>query len=430
MILNTHRIPGLVMLDHQFSLPLDYAQPTGTQISVFARELVAPGNVRESLPMLIFFQGGPGFPSPRPLGRDGWIKRALEDYRVLLLDQRGTGLSTPLTYQTLARFSNPQEQAAYLKHFRADNIVRDAERIRAELLGPEVQWSALGQSYGGFCIGTYLSFAAHGLKEAIITGGLPPVTHTADDVYRATYQRVTDKNQLYYARYPDDVQRVQDIVSYLDANDVCLPQGERLTARRFQQLGLAFGASTGFENVHYLLEQAFVDGLAARELGYTFLYEVERASDFQTNPIFAILHEAIYCQGAASNWAAERVRAEYPQFAITPGQPVYFTGEMIYSWMFDDYRYLQPLKAAAELLAADTDWPLLYDVDVLKKNSVPVAATIYYNDMYVERRLAEETARLIKGTRVWVTDEYEHNALRADGERVLDRLLGMLHGEV
>lgn len=430
MILNTHHIPGLILIDHHFAVPLDYAQPKGAQISVFARELIAPGKDRDTLPILVFFQGGPGFPSPRPLGNEGWWKRALQDYRVLLLDQRGTGLSSPITYQTLAHFKTPQEQAAYLKHFRADNIVRDAEFIRRELLGEDGQWSALGQSYGGFCITTYLSFAAHGLKEAIITGGLPPVTQTADEVYRATYGRVTQKNQLYYQRYPGDVEQTQAVVAYLAEREAALPQGGRLSARRFQQLGLAFGANDGFEQIHYLLQQAFVDGLRERELSYPFLYEVERASDFQTNPIFAILHEAIYCQGAASGWAAERVRAEYPQFAITPDQPVYFTGEMIYSWMFDEYKYLQPLKAAAELLAADTDWPPLYDVAVLQKNTVPVVATIYYNDMYVERRFAEETAALINGTRVWVTDEYEHNALRADGERVLDRLLGMLRGAV
>jgi hypothetical protein len=57
-----------------------------------------------------------------------------------------------------------------------------------------------------------------------------------------------------------------------------------------------------------------------------------------------------------------------------------------------------------------------------------VAATIYVNDLYVERDFAEETAALIPGIRVWQTDEYEHNGLRADGERVVGRLIDMLHG--
>ena len=39
-----------------------------------------------------------------------------------------------------------------------------------------------------------------------------------------------------------------------------------------------------------------------------------------------------------------------------------------------------------------------------------------------------ETARLIKGLRPWITNEYEHNGLRADGERVLGRLIALVNG--
>jgi len=426
----THRIPGLVMTDHRFSVPLDYSQADGAQISVFAREVVAPAHENDNLPMLVFFQGGPGSSAPRPTDNGGWLGRALKEFRVLLLDQRGTGLSTPVTHQTMARFKTAQEQADYLKHFRADNIVRDAEFIRAELLGAGEKWSALGQSYGGFCITTYLSFAPEGLREAFVTGGIPPALRSADEVYRATYKRVTDKNKLYFQRYPDDVERVRQIVDVLESETINLPQGDRLTARRFQQIGMEFGASSGFEDIHYLLEQAFVDGANGRELSYNFLCEIEAHTDYPNHPIFAILHESIYGQDSATNWAAERVRDEYPAFKITPDQPIYFTGEMIFPWMFDEYRYLQPLKAAADLLAADKTWSPLYDISVLENNTVPVAATVYYNDMYVERQYAEETAGHIKGIRLWVTNEYEHNALRADGHRVLDRLIGMVRGDV
>ena len=57
-----------------------------------------------------------------------------------------------------------------------------------------------------------------------------------------------------------------------------------------------------------------------------------------------------------------------------------------------------------------------------------MAATIYVNDLYVERRFAEETARAIRGLKPWVTDEFEHNGLRADGERVLGRLIDLVKG--
>ena len=38
----THLLPGLRLTDHRFELPLDYAKP-GRTISVYAREVVAPG---------------------------------------------------------------------------------------------------------------------------------------------------------------------------------------------------------------------------------------------------------------------------------------------------------------------------------------------------------------------------------------------------
>ena len=427
----THRLPGMVLIGHEFNLPLDYAKPDGEQITVFAREVVATGKESAQLPWLVFFQGGPGNGAPRPPGGAAWLPRALQEYRVLLLDQRGTGRSTPVTTQTLlARTAEPQAQADYLKLFRSDNIVRDAERIRAELVGKEEPWSALGQSYGGFCLTHYLSFAPHGLREAIITGGLPPLERHADDVYRATYQRVLDKNKLYYERYPEDVALVQAIVRYLQEHAVRLPGGGRLTVRRFQQLGLDFGASDGFETVHYLLEKAFVGGRNGRELNWNFLRQIEQAQNFETDPIFAILHEAIYCQHFASNWSAERLRREYPIFEPNPDTTVYFTGEMIYPWMFDDYAQLQPLKAAAEILASYDQWPQLYDVTTLRANTVPCAAAVYYNDMYVERLLSEETARNIHGIKLWVTNEYEHNGLRTGGEPVLNRLLRMARGEI
>ena len=363
------------------------ARPDGEKITVFAREAVAPGKEDTDLPWLVFFQGGPGFPSPRPDGRTGWLKRALQEYRVLLLDDRGTGLSTPMTHQTLAWRGAPEAQAEYVAHFRADNIVADAEFIRRELLGEQGKWSILGQSFGGFCVVHYLSAAPGSLREAITTGGLPPLDRPVDDVYRATYRRLLGKNRLYFARYPDDQARAREIVDYLVSHDVRLPSGGRLSPRRFQQLGIAFGASDGFEGVHTLLEGAFVQGPAGRELSYTFLAAFEDRFSFETNPIYLLLHEPEFCQDEASRWSAERVRAAYPAFDLAPDQPVLFTGEMVYPWMLEDYEVLRPLAVCAEILAEKADWPRLYDLDVLRANTVPVAAAVYLDDMYVEVHL-------------------------------------------
>ncbi len=425
------KLPGMHLTGHKFSVPINYEDPGKGSIDVYAREVVSLENAERECPWLIFFQGGPGFPSPRPSSKSGWLKRALKEYRVLLLDQRGTGLSSPLTYQTLSDYESPQKLANFLRHFRADSIIKDAELIRTRLLKPGQRWTALGQSYGGFCTTNYLSSAPNGLDAAIITGGLPPLTAHIDDIYRATYKRVLGKNHLYYNRYPMDVERVREIVEILNTTPAQLPDGGTLTAERFQQLGIAFGMSEGFEQIHYLLEEGIVNKGKAKELSYTFLRNLAASQMYETNPIYAFLHEAIYCQHFASNWSAHRVRAEFPEFSNKrPDGPILFTGEMIYPSMFDDYKNLRPLKEAAQILAEFDDWTALYNVDVLKNNTVPTVAAVYYDDMYVETAYSEDAAKQISNVRTWVTSEYEHNGIRADGERVLDRLLQMLNGEI
>ncbi len=424
----TYRRPGLVCRDHTIAAPLDHDRPNGEQITLFAREVVAPAREHADLPWLLWLQGGPGGKAERPVTTSGWLTRALQDYRVLLLDQRGTGRSTPANRQTLAKLGEPRAQADYLKHFRADAIVRDAELVRRRLLGEAARWSILGQSFGGFCAVTYLSFAPQGLREAFITGGLPPLDGHADDVYRAAYPRVLRKNEQYFARYPGDEEIARRVIEHLREHDIRLPGGERLTPRRFQTLGITFGTALKFNTLHYLLEEAFVDGAGGPELSDTFLHGVDAVVSYAERPLYAVLHEAIYCQGTASNWSAERVRAEFPPFDVEADQAVRFVGEMIYPWFFEEDPALVPLREAAALLARRDDWPGLYDPDQLARNVVPCAAAIYHDDMYVDRAQSLQTAEAVAGLRPWVTNEYEHDGIRASGA-VLDRLIAMARGE-
>jgi len=63
-------------------------------------------------------QGGPGFEGPRPSEASGWIKMAANNFRVLLMDPRGTGLSSQISIKNLAKVGGPKEQARYLSYFR------------------------------------------------------------------------------------------------------------------------------------------------------------------------------------------------------------------------------------------------------------------------------------------------------------------------
>ncbi len=400
-------LPGVEVTEHSFELPLDHARLDGPKITVFARELADPEG--RDRPFLVFFQGGPGFEATRPeLPLGGWMARALADFRVLLLDQRGTGRSTPLG--TLDGMT-PQEQADYLRHFRADSIVRDAEMIR-EALGIE-RWSVLGQSFGGFCVMAYLSMAPDGLREALITGGIPPVGRHVDEIYTKTYERVCARTHSYLERYPEDRRRLAALRRQLEEEDLRLPSGDRLTWRRLRQVGRLLGMSDGAEAVHHMLELP-PDSPA-------FGHDVEAETGFARNPIYAILHEASWADGFATRWSAERVLPEDFQDSEL------LTGEHVYPWMFEDERALVPLREAADLLA-EHEWPHLYDADVLRANRVPTAAAIYVEDMYVERTFSEETLALIGAARAWVTNEFQHNGVRVEGERILGYLLDLARG--
>jgi pimeloyl-ACP methyl ester carboxylesterase len=397
----TRRIPELTLVEHEVTVPLDHAGARQETLTVFARELIGAQRGAQDLPYLVFLQGGPGFESPRQAAAPAagtWLERALRDYRVLLLDQRGTGRSSPIG--ALPGLT-PEEQAAYLTHFRADSIVRDAELLR-EALGVD-QWSILGQSFGGFCALAYLSAYPESLREVLICGGLPPLGLEIDEVYARTYPSVRARTEAYFERYPEDRARVDEILR----REIVLPAGERLTPRRFRQLGLMLGMSDGAERLHHIIELP-IDSQA-------FLHDVERASDFSRNPLFAVVHESCYADGTATRWAAARLLPE----------DLVFTGEHIFPWMFDDYAALRPLREAAELVA-HREWPRLYDEERLVANEVPTAAAIYANDMYVPRELSEATARRVGSLKPWLTNEYEHDGLRADGARVLDRLISLV----
>ncbi|MFE1112978.1 alpha/beta fold hydrolase [Streptomyces rochei] len=430
-----YRQPGVVLTDRRFTVPLDHAAPDGETIELYAREVVASDRAdRDDLPWLVYLQGGPGFGANRFIGRPAWLSRALKEYRVLLLDQRGTGASTPANRQTLPLRGGPAEQADYLTHFRADAIVRDCETIRPQVTGG-APWTVLGQSFGGFCTVAYLSMAPEGLSTALITGGLPSLDAHADDVYRAAYPRIERKVAAHYARYPQDVERARRIADHLLTHDVVLPNGYRLTVEAFQSLGILLGGSEGSHRLHFLLEDAFVRTPGGPELSDAFQEEAQSLLSYAGHPLYALVHEAIYGQDARpTDWSAERVRAEFPQFdaakALAGDGPLLFTGESVHPWMFECDPALRPLRETAELLAARTDWTPLYDPARLAANEVPAAAAVYHDDMYVDTAHALTTARAVRGLRTWVTDEFEHDGVRAGGPRVLDRLLALARDEV
>lgn len=422
---------GYTYTDHVLTVPLDWDDPV-QQIEIYAREIARDD--APDAPALVWFQGGPGNKGQRPESIGGWLEAALGDYRVFLVDQRGTGRSTPADAALLGDLDGAA-QGEYLAHLRADAIVRDAEALR-ESLGLAT-WTALGQSFGGFIITTYLSMAPAGLEQALITAGLPPLftadgaRASADDVYRSTYPLTAARNAEFFDRYPGDQELAGTIARHLADTEEVLPTGERLTPERFQQLGIGLGTASGFDAVHYLIEDPFTTVRGQRRIKPWVLAAWGAKLTFATNPLYAAIHESIYGTPglSATNWAAERMRAEFEAFATPPaeaGADFVFVGEHMFSWQFQQDPALVPLRGGAEVLAAKDDWTDLYELAALAENQVPVAAAIYTPDMFVPRSSQERTAAAIRGLVPVYFDEYQHDGIRADGARIFRELQAAL----
>jgi pimeloyl-ACP methyl ester carboxylesterase len=401
-------VGNVVVAEHEVEVPVNHAEASRGEITVFAREVWDAD--RPGLPWLLYLHGGPGHENHRPIWSPptpGWLLRALRDYRVVLLDARGTGRSAPI-----GSLAGPVGVTAEeLTLYRADSIVRDAELVRRAVCGDQ-PWSVLGESAGGFALLTYLSVAPEGVAEALFAGGLPPVGHPPDIVYRATHAGMIERSERYYARYPGDRERVARLHARLAEHEVLLPGGDQLTGRKLRQLGMLLGVTGGEERLHYLLERA--------PNSPAFLFDVTAATPFRArDPLNLVLHEACWADGHATGWSAQRT--------LPPAydDPTLWTGEHVYPWMLDPdegYQDLVPWRRIAEELSAHL-WPRLYDPERLRDCRVPCAAVVYADDAYVPADLSIETAQLIPTMRVWTDSEHRHDGLDTDGEHVLNRLI-------
>lgn len=190
----------VAVTEHFLSLPVYRARPDSPRLDVYfsivecvrdddqkwwqslvsktpqerAEMYVEHARMKTAEDMILYLQGGPGFGAPTPMvglgvTKEGsWAGKALSEYkRVVLMDQRGTGRSTPITKQTLEKrfpdlflldslddtysksimdfgdsgetkraYEALSEATEFMAQFRADNIVQDAEAIKDALMLP------------------------------------------------------------------------------------------------------------------------------------------------------------------------------------------------------------------------------------------------------------------------------------------------------
>jgi pimeloyl-ACP methyl ester carboxylesterase len=410
MTTTIRRMLDLTVEEHTLTVPLVWADAADTRtIEVFARVVTREGG--EHLPYLVFLQGGPGHEAPRPFhssASPAWLDEALEHYRVVMLDQRGTGLSTPVGDADLERGS--AEVAEYLTHLRADSIVRDCEAMR-EHLGAET-WSVLGQSFGGFTTLAYLSTDADSLADVFITGGLSTVNRHPDEVYALCYDKMRAASEAYYRRFPEHRDVMRRLVDRAAAGEIVLPDGEVVSPSRLRSVGSALGTNDGWQTLWSLLERDHTSN--------AFRHDLMHAMPFGgRNPLYFAFHESSYANGQATRWSAERVEPDDFRADVT-----LFTGEHIRRDWTETVPAFQPWRDVA-LELAEFEWPRIYDEVAISASGARGAAAVYVNDVYVPVEFSLETSRLLPDVKLWVTSEHEHNGLRSGP--VLSRLIDLAH---
>ncbi|EEP76161.1 hypothetical protein UREG_01010 [Uncinocarpus reesii 1704] len=325
-------VPGRLKVgEHFFEVPVDYRHPGEASIRLFARSVQRRSSSAETepeerqLPWLVYLQGkAPEWDAPNP--------------------KTGTGLSSPITAATLALQGNATKQAEYLRKFRADSIVQDCEAVRMCLTAnypvDKKPWSVLGQSFGGFCAVTYLSKFPQGLREVFTTGGLPPLVTNPEPVLQKTFGKLQERNRAYYQKFPEDEERVRNILCHLEKNDVSVPDGGALTPERFLSLGISLGMRGGLDYIHDIVLRCSNDLEVYGFLTRPTISSVESASTFDNNILYAVIHEAIYCQRLAriipqlTTFADAFVGPRQTVFEVTKVQKGYFSQEKWFSSIF------------------------------------------------------------------------------------------------
>ncbi|KAK3348464.1 hypothetical protein B0H65DRAFT_463513 [Neurospora tetraspora] len=216
-----------------------------------------------------------------------------------------------------------------------------------------------------------------------------------------------------------------------------------------------------YQKLHNLITRLISDLNSSKGISSATLTIYTHLESFALHrrPLYALLHEAIYCSSTcpltrqASNWAATEVALFHPSGGFswlnTSSSPssssttipskrkgdkekMYFTGETLHpspTLSSLGGSAIVPFLGAADILARKGDWPALYDLSSLNKNrerGVKVRAVAYQEDMYVDLELSKQAAGMIGGCELVVCPfrEWGHGSIKETDKT--GRVLGWL----
>ncbi len=196
---------GTVASCGYISLPLDYAQPAGTRIEIYYTQLHSLGDKPDPL---VYLVGGPGSSGTQlmSISYERYLKAFAPERDIIIIDQRGTGMSNPPLYCREALFrlgdilasahdqhaellleilSNCRDRLAgngvQFEAFHSTNNARDVVNVLLAL--GYKRWNLVGVSYGTRLALEIMRESPQHLRSVILDSVYPPQADIYVDAY-------------------------------------------------------------------------------------------------------------------------------------------------------------------------------------------------------------------------------------------------------
>ena len=272
----------------------------GETITVFAREYVSAEHSEEDaaeLPWLLYLQGGPGGRGNRLASLGGWSKAAARDFRILMLDQRGTGLSSPIDRNTLPLRGQRTRTRPTTWRTSAPTPSSPTRKPSARRWAP-APGPSTARATAASAPSRYLSFAPEGAPRGAHHRRPGAAGGPADRVYRATFQRVAARNAEYFALVSGGpCARSPGSPGTCATRRSSCPTAAGSPWNASRWWARSWAATPAWTRLHHLLEDAFVGTPDGDRLSDAFLEQVRGLVSRAANPLYALMHESIYGQG-------------------------------------------------------------------------------------------------------------------------------------
>lgn len=237
-------------LDYSYAwieAPENYQQKDSLKIKVFYYWK----KYHPQQPYIAYFNGGPASNSHGNFGAH-WEANQ-EEHNLVFIDQRGTGCSQQYPSMQVDNIHRYQ-------YYSENEIILDAEMIRAKLAGVDKKWIIFGQSFGSTIVHQYVTNHPQSILAAFAHGAAP--TAERDDPFEEIIEKALNQiivNKQYFLKYPADLKRIKFIKKKIQEIEIrqqvpyCLSKGDTKLCgleEIIATMGFYLGLSSMWKHIH------------------------------------------------------------------------------------------------------------------------------------------------------------------------------------